>query len=923
MTAENAEKIYTDTTLNALNAALPGAQAVLTQYDGVQIKTSDVAAAETAIANAAASLTGIAVTKITYTVTWSIDGAETPEAAYNYGDMPSYKGETPTRAARAIYSYTFDQWTPAFAAVEDDDDVYTATFTGTKTIDANAAVAAAQSIINNASQYDADYIAGLTAAKDAVANCDKEATNEAQQALLNALLTGDNGINKAADNKLTTVDTSALAELITAKQAAHDAASADVYTAASIAALQDAIDAAQAVLDANAGTYKVDEAAEKQAAIDAAYNTLNGVTLVELDSFTITWNVDGTETTTACAAGTTPVFDGTPTREARAIYSYTFDKWTPDVAAATGDATYTATFTAVKTAAATDAIAAAEAIIADAGNYDADYIAALTAAKNAVANCDKEATNEAQQALLNALLTGDNGINKAADNKLTTVDTSALAELITAKQAAHDAASADVYTAASIAALQDAIDAAQAVLDANAGTYKAGEAAEKQAAIDAAYNTLNGVTLVTIETFEITWIVDGVGTTDSFATGTTPTFSGSTAKESDDLYDYSFTGWDPEVAAVTGAATYTAQYTKAYKAAVQAVIDEATTVIASGDYDDDYTDDLQALLDVLDDSKLPVAADEEKLEALSDLQDLLAEKDDHTDVLDEYADYDSVKAQVEALLDNENLTPEQKADAEAQVAALEQTIVDDDNNRFQKPGTAEEIAAVTDATDAMRDLLNELNSILIGYVTQHTLTINYDNGVVAVFYHQDYYGNTYTLPERVAKEGFTFDHWELDGEGTLNGNVFTFGKGDATVTARYVAPELIVNIDKDGDGFIDEVIHTTYQEGVKIACPVAGTKDGYTFTGKWKDNDGNTYAATSGMLTLVLPKKGTSITLTAQFKKDSSSGDSGSGDSSDFRCKLCDRNDAIQASNAFIGYKIIWKIVHFFVHLIQSIGNWT
>lgn len=63
-----------------------------------------------------------------------------------------------------------------------------------------------------------------------------------------------------------------------------------------------------------------------------------------LNKYTITWNVDGTITTSQVEYGKTPTFTGSTDKASDGQYNYTFTGWSPAISPVTGNVTYTAQY---------------------------------------------------------------------------------------------------------------------------------------------------------------------------------------------------------------------------------------------------------------------------------------------------------------------------------------------------------------------------------------------------------------------------------------------------------------------------------------------------------------------------------------------------------------------------------------------------
>ena len=261
-----------------------------------------------------------------------------------------------------------------------------------------------------------------------------------------------------------------------------------------------------------------------------------------VNSYTVTWVVDGqVNKTESIEYGNTPSY--TPTKANTAEYTYTFSGWDKEVVAVTGDVTYTGTFSAVK------------------NSYN------ITWKVNGVETTNKVEYGETP------VFSGST--DKAADAQYTYTFTGwspAIAPVTgDATYTAQYSSTINTYT---VTWMVDGVKTEETYNYGDTPTFKGSTAK----AADAQYTyTFNGwdksivnvsgnVTYTatyssTLRKYTVTWIVDENSTTEEYNYGDTPIFKGSTTKEEDEQYTYTFNGWNPSISTVNGDITYTAEFT--------------------------------------------------------------------------------------------------------------------------------------------------------------------------------------------------------------------------------------------------------------------------------------------------------------------------------------------------------------------------
>ncbi len=262
----------------------------------------------------------------------------------------------------------------------------------------------------------------------------------------------------------------------------------------------------------------------------------------EIRPYTVTWIVDGVSIEQKVAYGKIPVFQGSTDKAPTAQYSYTFTGWDSEPVEAYEDATYTAQYDST--------------VNEYTVTWIVDGVTTTETYKYGETPSFKGSTDKAADAQYTYTFTGWDKTPAAVEGDATyTAQYDSTVNEYTVTWIVDGVTTTETYKYGETPSFKGSTDKAA---DAQytytfTGWDKAIAAVEGDATYTAQYDS-------TVNEYTVTWIVDGVSTTETYKYGETPSFKGSTDKAADAQYTYTFTGWDKTPAAVEGDATYTAQY---------------------------------------------------------------------------------------------------------------------------------------------------------------------------------------------------------------------------------------------------------------------------------------------------------------------------------------------------------------------------
>ena len=476
----------------------------------------------------------------TFVITWDIDGVTTTEV-YTWGDIPEYKGETPEREATAQYTYTFAGWGDIAAVTE--AKTYTATF------DATVNKYTITWVVEGDS-FEEEYEYGATPSYKGTKPI--KPSDEAGSYAFN----GWGQIETVTGDKTYTAQFISTASTYTITWDVNGEKLTELYTYGDIPSYKGVTPIKPATAQYSytfAGWGEITEVTGNKTYTAQFTETIN--------KYTITWNIDGNQITEEYEYGATPSYKGaTPKREADAQYTYSFRDW-GTILTVTGDKTYTATFdTTVNKYNITwiiDGVQFTE-------NYD---YGAMPVYKGYTPTKDANAQ-------YTYTFAGWGEIVKVTGNKTYT--------------AIFDS-TVNKYT------ITWNIDGTEITEEYEYGatpSYK-GETPTRAGNAQYTYTfkdfgsvlsvtgdkTYTAQFVETVNKYTVTWVINGVETTEEYEYGATPSYKGETpTKDGNAQVDYIFTGWG-EIAVVTGDVTYTAQFVSSDKTyTITWVVDGQQTV---------------------------------------------------------------------------------------------------------------------------------------------------------------------------------------------------------------------------------------------------------------------------------------------------------------------------------------------------------
>ena len=506
-----------------------------------------------------------------FTVTWENEDGSELEVDQNveWGSMPSYDGETPTKESTAQYDYEFAGWSPEISEVS-GDITYTATFTP---------------VLRS---YSVTFGEGVTVIVDGEPIISGQEIEYGKT--LTISYTESEGYHKTSFKVNGQEQTSPYQHEVTSAVTIEYSEEINVYTVTLPSGTGYSIESDttsvnhgsdfkfKVVLSEGYTESQITVKANDETLVlgDDGYYTITNVTDnitvtiegVELNRYTITWKNGEKilETDENVEWNTMPSYDGeTPTKESTAQYDYEFAGWSPEVSVVSGDITYTATFTpvlrsySVTFGEGVTVIVDGEPIIS---GQEIEYGKTLTISytesegyhKTSFKVNGQEQTSPYQHEVTSAVT-----IEYSEEINVYTVTLpSGTGYSIESDTTSVNHGSDFKFKVV----LSEGYTKSQITVKANDETLVLG---------DDGYYTITNVTeskTITIEgvvlnTYTIIWNNwDGTELTrDEVTHGEMPSYDGETpTKESTAQYDYEFTGWDPEVAIASEDTSYTAQY---------------------------------------------------------------------------------------------------------------------------------------------------------------------------------------------------------------------------------------------------------------------------------------------------------------------------------------------------------------------------